>query len=147
MIESEWQSCNDPWPMRDHVRDRLREGEVRLFACACCRRVWQWLTDPRSRKAVEIAERFAEGLATLEDLSRARTDAEAVKETTHPERDAAEAALHACGTGEPWQIAHHASWSAANVIRHQHQDEIHGCSRRSIELSRGKQAGARRVVA
>src|SRR5262249_15461816 len=48
------------------------QRKLRLFACACCRRVWdrmgQW-----SRKAVEVAERFAEGLASEAELQAARS--------------------------------------------------------------------------
>lgn len=43
----------------------------RLAACAFARSVWPILVDPRSRKAVEVAERSADGLATDKQLQEA----------------------------------------------------------------------------
>lgn len=53
------------------VDDRLSDRKRRLFALACLRRVAHLLTDPRSRRAMAVAERCAEGRADDAELAEA----------------------------------------------------------------------------
>jgi hypothetical protein len=57
MTEAEWLAATDPTPLVRFLEGRASDRKLRLFACACCRRVWHLLPDERSRKAVEFAER------------------------------------------------------------------------------------------
>ncbi len=89
MTEQEWLTSTDPQAMlayldedgNDSRRDkRLNlDRKLRLWACACCRSVWHLLTDERSRRAVEVAERYADVDENLSHIGllTARRQAEA----------------------------------------------------------------------
>jgi hypothetical protein len=67
MTEAEWLASDDPIPMLNNLGNEPNDRKMRLFACACCRRVWGWIPNPDERAAVEVAERFTDGQATLEE--------------------------------------------------------------------------------
>lgn len=58
MTEAKWLKATNPQPMLGLIRaNDVDPPRLRLFACACLRRVWHLLTAGRSRAAVEAAER------------------------------------------------------------------------------------------
>jgi hypothetical protein len=77
MTETDWLNGPDPIPMLAFLRGKASHRKLRLFACACCRRIWHRLTDERSRKGVEVAERYADGLITHADLKQAWVESSA----------------------------------------------------------------------
>jgi hypothetical protein len=68
--EREWLTSTDPQAMLAFLRNAgtLSERKARLFAAACCRRVGHLLTNEPSRFAVEVGERYADGLASFREL-------------------------------------------------------------------------------
>src|SRR5262249_44811209 len=71
MNEADWDACDDPDRMLKFVGDRAGERKLRLFACACVRRIWYLLTDERSQRAVEVSEQYPEGLVSAGHLAEA----------------------------------------------------------------------------
>lgn len=68
MTEQEWLECTDPFPMLKFLWESGSHRKLRLFAGACCRRVSQLLEYDQSRRAIDIAEQFAEGLVSEQQL-------------------------------------------------------------------------------
>jgi hypothetical protein len=101
MNGEEWATSVDPTPMLDYLRgERASDRKLRLYAVACCRRVWNLLVDERSRKAVRVAEAYADGSVDRERLIAMRDEARDVKGILHgptqtPFKRAANAAFDA----------------------------------------------------
>jgi hypothetical protein len=75
MTEAEWLACDDPRRMAAFLEGKASDRKLQLLAAAVCRHTWASLTDERSRWAVEVAERNADGQATEEELDIAFQDA------------------------------------------------------------------------
>jgi hypothetical protein len=72
MTEAEWLNCGSLEGMLEFLEDCCAsERKQRLFCCACCRRGWNWFDNEENRRAVVTSERYADGLATWDDLKRA----------------------------------------------------------------------------
>ena len=78
MNRRQWPNSNDPDAMLDYLGGGA-DRRLRLFACACVRRVWHLLDDD-SRNAVLVAEAFADGRASATELQAA---AEAAGDDAH----------------------------------------------------------------
>jgi hypothetical protein len=72
VTEDEWRECTDPQPMLKYLRGKVSDRKLRLFACACCRRLWHLYTNDICKNAVEISEEFADGVADRHELREAR---------------------------------------------------------------------------
>jgi hypothetical protein len=68
MTEAEWLACREPVRMVWWLRGRTTDRKLRLFACGLGRRVWDRLRHDDLRRAVEVAERAADGHATAGEL-------------------------------------------------------------------------------
>ena len=80
MTESEWLACVDPQRMLTYLHGIVSDRKLRLFGCAFCRSVWNWISEDCFRNAVEVAERFADGQATTRELTEAKRESGAAFE-------------------------------------------------------------------
>jgi hypothetical protein len=112
-----WQSATSVYALLRDLQQHHGAGRtpgdrrrLRLFACAACRQVWRVFVDDDSRRAVEVAERFADVSAGREELDCARRSAEAA------ERRAMEHITRLTG-GRGWQGPLPAELAAAQQAR------------------------------
>jgi hypothetical protein len=79
LTEEAWLACPAPDSLLYRaLRHGASERKLRLVGCACCRLIWHNLIHPQSKAAVEAAERFADGVCSVEELSEAGEEAAAV---------------------------------------------------------------------
>jgi hypothetical protein len=137
MNEAEWLSCGDSWRMMTFLLTRPRERKARLYVCACCR-LAEHLLIPEARHALEVAERFADGYATRDELQRARSEARHAgkrlkNRALFEDRDASSAArlatnedvTEACrGLGAVKRALHHEAYGYDHTSRRSRHDDF-----------------------
>jgi hypothetical protein len=101
VAEGEWAGCADPTPMLTLLQRISSNRKARLFACGLGRALWRYLVDGRSRRVVEVAERYADELATEGELLAAEVAANS-------------AARGAASRAILWSASRHA-WLAAGM--------------------------------
>jgi hypothetical protein len=74
LTQAKWLASQDVEVLLAHHHGQVSARKVRLFACACCRCVPGILADERSARAIEVAERLADGRETV--LDRQSIDAD-----------------------------------------------------------------------
>src|SRR5437588_9222685 len=73
MTEEEWLKCAHPIRMFEHLLLAAGDRKLRLFAVACFRRLQHCFADRDGiEKRLDIAERYADGFATQEELQTAQ---------------------------------------------------------------------------
>ncbi len=120
-MEGVWRKAKPAWLLWVATRPSvLTDKELRLFAVFAARQVQHLMTDSRSIAAIDVAERFANGEASVEELETANAAARAAASaaasaeayaTTSAARAAARAAASAART------ATYAANAAASAAR------------------------------
>jgi hypothetical protein len=77
MTETEWLACTDPVKMLEFLRGKASDRKFRLYLCAGVRHIQHLLFSPDSVTAVDVGERFADGLAEEMERYEAEYQAEA----------------------------------------------------------------------
>ena len=115
MDEVEWRASEDPMRLLNFLYDRAGDREVRLALCGFARSVWGvlWSGD-LSRDAVEVAERYADGLVSPDELAAAADRAEHALEL-YPDEPVYDVAFWACLPAAQ-DRTDEASFYAANVL-------------------------------
>jgi hypothetical protein len=124
MTDSEWLTFQSPEQMLPLVQERVSEQKLRLFACACCRRVWHLLAE-ENREIIEAAEQYARGRISRDELAAAaeivkgadpEAERRAAEEHLASARYEAATAAWQCATLPPADAAWFVSRCAAAAI-------------------------------
>jgi hypothetical protein len=131
MTEEQWQVCTNPWRMLDFLSGKASDRKLRLFECACCRRIWHLLTDDNARRGVEIAEYYADGLA-VDDKDALFCPVFGPGDDPDPDGSfaALEAVSYAVVGGPPIKAAREVSYYAASAAAYAaHDKTVNGLER------------------
>jgi hypothetical protein len=82
MTEAEWLASTDLFAMLEYLKEKAfsvhhadtmsqyqaSERKLRLFGCACCRKVWHLIPNWECRSAIEVVEKVLDGTLPIERL-------------------------------------------------------------------------------
>ena len=71
MTPKQWAKSTNPQTMLKCLGKRVSDRKLRLFACACCRRVWHIAKSQKLKQALPLVEGFADGIVKDRDRARA----------------------------------------------------------------------------
>jgi hypothetical protein len=74
MTEQEWLTCTDPTPMLEFLRGKASERKLRLLVVGCVCQAWSDCKTSETQeawKAIEVAERYSDELASDKQLQAA----------------------------------------------------------------------------
>jgi ssDNA-binding Zn-finger/Zn-ribbon topoisomerase 1 len=125
--EQEWLAGTNPLSMLQFLLGKARDRKLRLFAVACCRRIWTLLPDETGKRLVDLAERVAERKVTPGALR------EGMRLAGDPTGDPAAAALASCMPTAP-----QCQCGASLILRRGSRRSFYGCS--NYPLCRNTQA-------
>jgi hypothetical protein len=74
MNEAEWLECIDPKPMLEFLKGKTSDRKLRLFACACCRRIAHVVSNEDIRTIADVSEKYADGINNSLDDACHRAD-------------------------------------------------------------------------
>ncbi len=102
MTVADWLTCANPEIMLESLRGKASDRKLRLFAVACCRRLWPSIKGEQFRHAVRVAELFADGVMSQAELGEAGAAAVAAfLSLSGDEELASSAAISAAGIPGP----------------------------------------------
>lgn len=120
-----WEKAKPAWLVWVATRPSvLTDKELHLFAVYCARQVQHLMTDPRSIEAIDVAEKFAQGKASDDELAIARAAAKAAEYAAADAAARARAAARATARARAaakaaadaaWAAARVAAWAAADA--------------------------------
>lgn len=125
MTEEEWLNCIDHDTILFWLDKQSSARKLRLFCCACVRRIWRQLDDAEaSRRAVELTEWFVEDQATQEELATVQKRANDVTGSTHKKQNAQRAAAWcASAVVDAASIARSVAWASIYASHKSHRRE------------------------
>jgi hypothetical protein len=114
MTEAEWLACEDPCLMLEFLGDKASDRKSRLFACACCRRVLQAISNDFVEASVVAAERHADGSLLDDEIAAVNADVNERLADDEPLRRCCDSATQVNGIAG--RIAFRSSVCAADAL-------------------------------